>query len=125
MNIALWVVQIILALIFFMAGTMKLIKSKNELRENLGDWLDQYSGSTIKLIGLLEVLGAIGMILPITINFFPILTPIASIGLALTMIGAMKIHIDRKESDKVKMNVLLLLLAVFVAIGRFYIVPVI
>ena len=125
MNVLLWIVQGLLALIFFMAGAMKIIKPKNELREKLGDWIDQHNGISIKLIGFIELLGAIGIIMPMAINVFPILTPIAAIGLAITMVGAMKVHYQRKEESKVVINVFLMLFALFAAIGRLYIVPIV
>ncbi|MEO0789975.1 MAG: DoxX family protein [Bacteroidota bacterium] len=125
MNIALWIVQGLLAAAFLMAGSMKLSKSKEELKNQLGDWVDTFSDSTIKTIGLLEVLGGVGIILPMLIGILPILTPIAGIGLALTMVGAMIVHINRGEYGALKNNVPLLLLALFVIIGRFMIVPVI
>ncbi len=125
MNIILWIVQGLLALMFLMAGAMKLSKPKNELREKLGDWVDQYSDISIKLIGLAELLGAIGLILPMAMDFFPALTPLAAIGLAITMVGAMKVHYDRKEKSKVMTNIVLMLLAVLVVIGRLYLVPII
>jgi len=125
MNVVLWIVQGLLALMFFMAGTMKLTKPKNELREKLGDWVDQYKDISLRMIGLLELFGAIGIILPMAVNVFPILTPIAAIGLALTMVGAMKVHIQRKENSKMATNVVLMLLALFVAIGRLDIVHII
>ncbi|WP_417592038.1 DoxX family protein [Owenweeksia hongkongensis] len=125
MNVILWIVQGLLALMFLMAGTMKLSKPKKVLREKLGDWVDQYSDLSIKLIGLAELLGAIGLILPMAMGFLPILTPLAAIGLAMTMVGAMKVHYDRKEKSKVTTNIVLMLLAVFVVIGRLYIVPII
>lgn len=123
MNIVLWIIQGLLALIFFMAGAMKLFKSKNELREKLGDWVDQYTGMSIKLIGLSELLGAIGIIIPMAVGILPILTPLAAIGLAMTMVGAMKVHYQRKEKSKIVINVVLMLFAIFTAIGRLYIVP--
>ncbi|WP_417602933.1 DoxX family protein [Owenweeksia hongkongensis] len=125
MNTILWIVQGLLALMFLMAGAMKLSKPKKELREKLGDWVDQYSDISIKLIGLAELLGAIGLILPMAMGFFPILTPLAAIGLAMTMVGAMKVHYQRKEKSKVITNIALMLLAVFVVIGRLYLLPII
>ena len=125
MNVILWIVQGLLALMFLMAGAMKLSKPKKELREKLGDWVDQYSDISIKLIGLAELLGAIGLILPLAIGVFPILTPIAAIGLAMTMAGAMKVHYQRKEKSKVVTSVVLMVFALFTAIGRLYIVPII
>lgn len=124
MNVALWIAQALLASMFLMAGVMKLIKPKKDLREKLGDWVDQYTSSTFKLIGLLELLGAMGLLVPIGLDILPILTPLAAIGLAMTMVGAIKIHADRKEHDKVKMNVALMTLALFIAVGRFLILPV-
>ncbi|MBD1395864.1 DoxX family protein [Pontibacter sp. JH31] len=125
MNVVLWIVQGLLALMFFMAGAMKLSKPKQELSEKLGDWIDQYTGVSIKLIGFVEVLGAIGIILPMAIGVLPILTPLAAIGLAMTMVGAMQIHYQRKEKSKTVTNLVLMLLALFAAIGRLYIVPII
>lgn len=125
MNVILWIVQGLLALMFLMAGAMKLSKPKKDLREKLGDWVDQYSDLSIKLIGLAELLGAIGLILPIAIGFFPLLTPLAAIGLAMTMVGAMKVHYERKEKSKVITNIVLMLLAVFVVIGRLYLAPIV
>lgn len=124
MNVALWIAQALLASMFLMAGVMKLTKPKKDLREKLGDWVDQYAGSTLKLIGLLELLGAVGLLVPIGLDILPILTPLAAIGLAMTMVGAIKIHADRMEHDKVKMNVALMTLALFIAVGRFVIIPV-
>lgn len=125
MNVVLWIVQGLLALIFFMAGAMKLTKPKNELREKLGDWVDQHKDISLKMIGLLELLGAIGIIMPMAIDVLPILTPIAAIGLAFTMVGAMKVHLQRKEKSKVTTNVVLTVLALIVAIGRLDIVHII
>lgn len=123
MNILLWISQVLLAFMFLMAGLMKLSKPKIELSEKLGDWVDSYSENSIKLIGLLEFLAAVGLILPLTVNIFPILTPIAATGLAVVMIGAMNLHYKRGEKDKIGMNLILFLLAVFVAVGRFYLAP--
>tara|TARA_R110002074_G_scaffold213250_1_gene382888 strand:+ start:168 stop:503 length:336 start_codon:yes stop_codon:yes gene_type:complete len=110
---------------FLMAGAMKLSKSKKELREKLGGWVDQYTDISIKLIGLAELLGAVGLILPMAIGVLPILTPLAAIGLAMTMVGAMKVHYERKEKSKVITNIVLMLLAVFVVIGRLYLAPIV
>ena len=125
MNVLLWIVQGLLTLMFLMAGAMKLSKSKKELREKLGGWVDQYTDISIKLIGLAELLGAVGLILPMAIGVLPILTPLAAIGLAMTMVGAMKVHYERKEKSKVITNIVLMLLAVFVVIGRLYLAPIV
>jgi hypothetical protein len=73
----------------------------------------------IKLIGTVEVLAAIGLILPAVLDIAPVLVPLAAVGLILLMIGAAVTHGRRKESRNVAVNVVLLLLAAFVAWGRF------
>ncbi|MEM8583309.1 MAG: DoxX family protein [Bacteroidota bacterium] len=125
MNIALWIVQGLLAAAFLMAGSMKLSKSKEELKDQLGDWVDDFPDPTIKTIGLLEVLGGVGIILPMLLGILPVLVPVAGIGLALTMAGAMIVHIKRGEYGALKNNVPLLLLALFVIVGRLVLLPVI
>lgn len=124
MNTALWIVQGLLSAMFLMAGLMKLANSKEELKPKMGDWVDDISTPGFKLIGLLEFLGAVGVVLPMAIDVLPILTPVAAIGLVMTMLGAMGLHIQRKEYDAIKKNVPLLLLALFVAVGRFIIIPI-
>ncbi|HET7901849.1 MAG TPA: DoxX family protein, partial [Candidatus Nanopelagicales bacterium] len=71
------------------------------------------------LIGVLEVLGAIGLILPGITGIAPFLVPLAATGLALLMIGAIVVHARRGERQPIGANIVLLLLAVFVAWGRF------
>jgi uncharacterized membrane protein YphA (DoxX/SURF4 family) len=119
MNITLWIAQIVLAIVFAGAGTIKLSKTKAEVIKKLGDWANDLSQTQIKLIGTVEWLGALGMILPQWTGILPVLTPIAAIGLVLTMIGAAVTHLRRKEFSDVPMTVILLALAAFVAYGRF------
>lgn len=121
MSIALWAVQILLALMFLMAGSTKAFqyeKAKTSL-----PWVNDYSRGYVGFIGIAEVLGALGLILPALTGIIPILTPIAAIGLALTMIFAAIFHSKRKEYQGIGMNIILLLLALFVAYGRLFIVP--
>ncbi len=119
MDIALWVVAGVLSGIFLVAGIMKMTQTKEKLAENMG-WVEHYEPRAIKLIGLLETLGAIGLILPAVTNILPILTPLAAIGIALVMVGAMSRHLSRgNETQMVVMNMMFLLMALFVAWGRF------
>ena len=122
MNIALWIVQILLALMFLMAGSMKATRPVEKLATNMG-WVTEVGSTNVRLIGTLEILAAIGLILPAATGILPWLTPTAAIGLVLTMIGAMITHARRKEYSSIGMNVILLLLAAFVAIGRLVIAP--
>ena len=125
MHIAIWIIQGLLAFAFFAAGTMKVVTPKPVLVEKLGDWVKNVPGDGLKVIGILEVLGAIGLILPMALAILPILTPLAAIGLALTMVGAIILHANRKEYAKLAPNFVLLTLAVCVIVGRLILMPVI
>jgi len=122
MNIALWIVQALLAVAFLMAGGMKLMQPKEKLAEKMA-YVNDLSAGTVKLIGALEVLGAIGLILPKLTGILPVLTPLAAVGLVLTMIGAAIVHLHRKEASMIGINAVLFVLAAFVAYGRFALLP--
>jgi uncharacterized membrane protein YphA (DoxX/SURF4 family) len=123
MNIALWIVQILLALAFAMAGIMKVTQPIDRLETRMG-WVKDVGPRGVRLIGSLEILGAIGLILPAVTGILPWLTPVAAVGLALTMVGAMITHGRRGEYSNIGANVVLLILALFVVYGRFVIVPI-
>ncbi|MEZ4590518.1 MAG: DoxX family protein [Chloroflexota bacterium] len=119
MNIALWIVQGLLAIAFLMAGGMKMAQPKEKLAQNMA-WVEDFSPNTIRIIGLLEVLGAIGLILPWALTILPELTGIAAVGLVLTMIGAAITHVRRGETQMLAPNIVLGALAAFVAVGRLF-----
>ncbi|MCW1969271.1 MAG: DoxX family protein [Anaerolineae bacterium] len=120
MNIALWVAQGLLALAFGMAGMMKAGQSKEKLTASKNmEWAKDFSPTSLKVIGILEVLAAIGLIAPMLTGILPWLTPLAAVGLILTMIGATLTHLRRNETQGAITNVVLLLIAAFVAYGRF------
>lgn len=119
MNVALWIVAGLLAATFLLAGIMKMMQPKEKLAASMG-WVEHYEPRQIKLIGLLEALGAVGLIVPALTGILPILTPLAAIGIALVMVGAMARHLGRgNETNMVAMNMAFLLMALFVAWGRF------
>lgn len=118
MNIALWIVAGLLAVAFLGAGIMKAVRPKEALRANMG-WVDDFSPGMVKTVGVLEILAAIGLILPALLDIAPILVPLAALGLVLMMIGAFVVHLRRKEYQGLPVNVVLLVLAAFVAWGRF------
>lgn len=124
MDTAIWVVQILLAVAFLMAGAMKLTQSKEKLAENMA-WVNDFSANQVRTIGLLELLGAVGLVLPMALDILPILIPLAAVGLVLNMIGAAFTHHRRDEYNMIPINLVLLALALFVAIGRLAIEPVI
>lgn len=123
MNIAIWVVQGLLAIAFLGAGMMKLMRSREQLIEGGMGFVEDAPMHIVRIIGALEVAGAIGLILPWLSGILPILTPLAAVGLILTMIGAAIVHIRRGEYSRVVPPLVLLALAAFVAYGRFVIVP--
>ena len=97
MLIALWIVTGLLALMFGMAGTMKATKSREAVLANM-PWVEDVSAGQLKAIGLVEVLGAIGLVLPAATGILPWLTPVAAFALAITMAVAVALHVKRKES---------------------------
>jgi uncharacterized membrane protein YphA (DoxX/SURF4 family) len=122
MNIVLWVVQILLAIAFLGAGIMKVTQPVEKLKTNMG-WVTHTTPGIVRLVGALEILGAIGLILPAVIHILPWLTAVAAIGLVLTMIVAIIIHFRLHEASRSISPLILLLLALFIVIGRFAIVP--
>ena len=121
MNVGLWIAQVLLGLVFVTSGGFKVFfyeKSRERLK------LAQVAPrSAVSTIGVLEILGALGMILPAATGIMPWLTPVAAIGLALTMIGATGFNVKNGDASHVPVNLVLLLVAMFVVVGRFVIVP--
>jgi uncharacterized membrane protein YphA (DoxX/SURF4 family) len=123
-NLALWIIAGVLAFAFAGSGVMKLAQSKEKLVASpTGGWAADFSPASIKLIGVAEILGAAGLILPAVLHVVPIFVPLAAVGLALLMIGAAVVHGRRNELPNVAINVVLVLLAAFVAWGRFAALP--
>lgn len=108
-----WTLQILAALAFIMAGIMKISTPYGDLvlAENMG-WVEDFSAIQIKIIGVLEFLGAIGMILPFVIKKFTFLVPLAALGLVLVMVGAIFTHLSREEPIIVNIVLLILNLSV-------------
>jgi uncharacterized membrane protein YphA (DoxX/SURF4 family) len=124
MDTALWVVQILLALTFLFSGGMKLFQPLDELQKMMKWVATMKPPILVRIIGSLEILGAGGLVLPALTGIFPILTPIAAVGLVLTMVGAMTLHLRRKDAaGHIIANFVLLVLAAFIAYGRFVAVP--
>lgn len=120
MNIALWIVQGLLALVYFAAGGLKIVRPRERLVASGNfDWMKDSSDAGVKGVGLVEILGALGVVLPWLTGIASILTPIAALGLVVVQIGALRVHLVRNERQPLPVNALLLLLAAFVAVGRF------
>src|SRR5690348_12145658 len=101
MNIVLWVVQILLALVFLMAGGLKATQPIEKLAVRMKYVSALKPPQLVRLIGILEVLAAIGLLLPAITGILPWLTPVAAIGLVLTMIGAMIVHVQLGEGSHI------------------------
>ena len=109
MGIAVWILQFLLAIAFCAAGLMKLLRPKEELRERMA-WVEGVTPRGIKLVGLIELLGGLGLVLPALTGIAPILTLLAAIGLALVMVAAIIVH--RRIGDPVPQMIPALLLLV-------------
>ncbi|MEV4197140.1 DoxX family protein [Micromonospora globbae] len=119
MDIVLWVVAGLLAATFLASGAMKLIQPKERLVASGMAVLDDLGTPAVKVIGVLEILAAVGLILPAALGVAPVLVPLAAVGLASLMVGAAAMHLRRRETQPVMANLVLLALAVLVAWGRF------
>jgi putative exporter of polyketide antibiotics len=118
MNIFLWILQGLLGAAFIMAGAMKAIQPKEKLSANM-TWVNRRTAGTVKFIGVMEILGGLGLILPWATGIATILTPLAAVGLAVIMVLAIVDHVRAKEYNVILFNVILGALAVVIAIGRF------
>ncbi|MEZ2388517.1 DoxX family protein [bacterium RCC_150] len=118
MNVFLWILQIMLAAMFAMAGIQKSFQPKVKLAAKL-PWVQDYSGGTVRFIGIVELLGAIGLVVPAATDILPILSPFAAAGMALVMVLAMTAHRRRREPGAIAFTVALFGLAAVTAWGRF------
>jgi len=117
MNIALWIAQGLLAAMYLMAGIMKTFNTA-KAREAM-TWTQGRTDGFIRFVGISELLGALGLILPLITGVLPWLTVLAAAGLTLIQLLAIFTeHLPKKEYNVIPVNVVLLVLAVFVIIGR-------
>ncbi len=118
MNIALWIIAGLLAAAFLASGAMKVIRTKEKLAASGFGVVEDLSAGTVNAIGALEVLAAVGLILPAALDIAPVLVPLAAVGLVLMMVGAVITHLRRHEAAVV-VDLAYLAMAAFVAWGRF------
>ncbi|MCQ3976990.1 MAG: DoxX family protein [Anaerolineae bacterium] len=121
MNIILWIVQILLAVMFLMAGVMKAFQYERAKASLF--WVKDVPRGLVTFIGICELLGGLGLVLPVLTGILPGLTLLAALGLALIMLFAIIFHVTRREPQAIVFNLVLLVLAGFVAYGRFTLVP--
>jgi uncharacterized membrane protein YphA (DoxX/SURF4 family) len=117
MNIVLWVVQVLLAGMFGMAGIMKTFQTA-KAKEQM-PWAKNRSDTFVRFVGVGELLGALGLFLPLMTGILPWLTPLAAAGLAaIQLLAIFTEHLPKKEYNVIPINILLLALSIFVVAGR-------
>jgi DoxX-like family len=120
MNLALWIVAGLLAFAFLYSSAAKLFLPKEKLAVNaLGQWTQDFSPGALKAIAVLELLGAVGLILPALIDIAPVLVPLAALGAVLLFVGAVIVRLRRGERATIMFDVVYLAMAAFVGFGRF------
>jgi uncharacterized membrane protein YphA (DoxX/SURF4 family) len=110
---------LLLAAIFVATGLTKLTQPRAKLAAGSMGWAADVTDGEFRTVGLLEVLGALGLVLPRAFGIAQLLTPLAAVGLALTMIGAITTHVRMGETDRLAVPIVLLVLSVLIAIASF------
>lgn len=116
LNIALWVAQVLLAATMIWAASMKLFEPVEELA-TMWPWTAEHP-SLVKITGVIDLLAALGLILPMLLNTAPRLTQFAAYGTIVLLIAASAFHISRGEPEAIGVNIFFALLAAFIAWGR-------
>ncbi|MFJ8856988.1 DoxX family protein [Streptomyces sp. NPDC102451] len=114
MQVAYWITAALLALFYLYAGGKKVLQDQDGLRPMMG-WVDQVPMPLVKAIGALEVLGALGLVLPPLTGFAVVLAVAAAVGLVLVQIGGLALHLSRGEARATGLNVVLLVWAAVTA----------
>lgn len=117
LHITLWIAQVLLAAVLIWAAGMKLSKPIEELAI-MWPWTGQVAPALVKLTGIIDILGALGLILPSLLRIKPNLTPIAAIGVIALMVCASIFHIVRGEASGIGVNIFFAIVAAFIAWGR-------
>ena len=120
MNIILWIAAGLLALVALTGGITKTFIPKEKLERHDGAaWTRGVSPAFVKTLGVLELLAAIGLILPAVVDVAPVMVPVTAACWVALMIGAMITHARLDQFKLVLVNSVYLVLAVFIAVGRF------
>ncbi|MFG3001635.1 DoxX family protein [Streptomyces sp. NPDC048340] len=121
MNLALWIIAGLLAAAHLLGGAFKVITPKQKIAASgpSAHWVEDFSAGAIKTIGALEVLAAVGLVLPAVLGTAPVLVPLAALGMVLMMTGAAITRGRRHETTLMVVDLVYLALAAFVVWGRF------
>lgn len=123
LRISLWVVQVVLALFFLMAGGNHGLRPIAEAAKS-SPWITDIPEALARFIGIAEIAGGMGLVLPAATRIKPSLTPLAAVGCGIIMALAIPFHIVRGESNVIAMHVIVAGLCAFVAWGRFRKAPI-
>jgi uncharacterized membrane protein len=116
-----WVLSIVLAAVFLITGVNRVFRY--EKSRELFPWVKDVPRALVQFIGIAEILGALGLILPALTGLYSWLTPVAALALALLMLMAAVFNVVRHERAEAALNVLLLLMLAFVAYARWPLMP--
>jgi hypothetical protein len=123
LNITLWIAQLLVALLLLWAGYVKLVKPIAELAA-MWPWAGEVSAVFVRFTGVIDLLGAAGLVLPAALRIQPKLTPIAAIGIIILMVCASVFHVLRGEGASIGFNIGVIAIAAFIAWGRFTKAPI-
>lgn len=116
MNSLVWVFSVVLALVFLIVGLVRVFKY--ELAQDRFPWVNDVPRALVTVIGVAEILGALGLVLPVATDIYPGLTPVAAAGLAILMLMAGTFHGQRREYQEASVNALLLIMTALIAYAR-------
>lgn len=123
LHIMLWIAQVVLAATLIWAGVMKLFQPVDAVA-TMWPWAGEVPVALLKFTGIVDVLGALGLILPALLRIRPVLTPLAAAALVVLMLCAGIFHVLRGEASVIGVNIIFALIAAFIAWGRWKKVPV-
>ena len=123
MNVALWIVQLLLSAFSLAAGWNHGLRPLSDTIQS-SPWAADLPAALVRFIGVAELAAGVGLVLPAAVRILPILTPLASVGLAVIMGLAIPFHIMRGEANVIALHVVVMCLSLFVAWGRFRRVPI-
>lgn len=116
LNVTLWIAQILLAVLFIMTGLMKAVMPIEQLAASM-QWVTHTPPALVRFIGIAEILGAVGLIIPSALRIQPKLTAFAALGLVLIMLPAIGTHFSLGEYSRMSVPFILMLIAIFILWG--------
>jgi hypothetical protein len=120
MNLTLWIVAGVLAVVFAAGGVAKLTIPKDKLAAAPGGgWVTDFRPGAVKALGVVDLLAAAGLVLPAAFGIAPVLVPLAAVGVVALMVGAVAVRLRHGARQAIVVDLSYLALASFVAIGRF------